>query len=103
MYLESIKAMQQKLVIREAGLTYVAESKNGHIERKMDHLVCFVPGMLALGAQHIPEVHDEHMALAAKLAETCYQMYAQQRTGLSPEFVRFHPGQGMTIGAGHNL
>ena len=31
------------------------------LERKMDHLVCFVPGMLALGAQHIPGVC--HVAL----------------------------------------
>ena len=31
--------------------------------KKMDHLVCFVPGTLALGAQHIPEVPDEHMTL----------------------------------------
>jgi len=85
-----------------SGLTYVAESKNGRVERKMDHLVCFVPGTLALGAQHIPEVHDEHMEVAAKLARTCYEMYAQQRTGLAPEFVRF-TGSGMTVGAGHNL
>ena len=84
------------------GLTYVAESKNGRIERKMDHLVCFVPGMLALGAQHIPEVHDEHMEVAAKLARTCYEMYAQQKTGLAPEFVRFN-GNGMSVGAAHNL
>ena len=59
--------------------------------------------MLALGAQHIPEVHDEHMALAGKLAETCYQMYAKQPTGLAPEFVKFDRGQGMRAGAYHNL
>lgn len=52
----------------------MAESKSGQLQRKMDHLVCFVPGMLALGAQHIPEVHDEHMAAAEKLVHTCYQM-----------------------------
>ena len=68
----------------------------------MDHLVCFVPGMLALGAQHLPEVHDAHMELAEKLGETCYQMYAQQSTGLAPEFVRFANGK-MSVGAGHNL
>ena len=42
------------------------------------------------------------MALAAKLTETCYQMYAQQKTGLAPEFVRFTNGK-MVVGAGHNL
>jgi len=69
----------------------------------MDHLVCFLPGTLALGAQHIPEVREEHMALAIKLTETCYQMYARTKTGLAPEFVNFRRGQGMTTGAAHNL
>ena len=46
-----------------------------------------------MGAQHIPEVHDEHMRIAKALVHTCYQMYAQQPTGLAPEFVRF-PGGG---------
>lgn len=51
----------------------------------MDHLVCFVPGLLALGAAHIPEVREEHMALATKLMRTCYEMYSRQPTGLAPE------------------
>ena len=102
MYLEATRAMIAKLVYEEGGLTYIAESKNNRIDRKMDHLVCFVPGMLALGAQHLPEVKEEHMALAEKLAHTCYEMYHQQKTGLSPEFVRFANGA-MTVGAGHNL
>ena len=129
----------------------------------MDHLVCFVPGLLALGAQHIPEHHDEHsnrqqrshprrmaprlgmpppirsaaprgntdtwnltkpapseceefgarirrvrlfphnaVALAAKLTETCYNMYSRQKTGLAPEFVTFRGGK-MNVGARHNL
>ena len=71
---------------------YIAEIKNGRLERKMDHLVCFVPGTLALGAQHIPEVYVEHMALAKKLVRTCYEMYARQSTGLAPEFVKFNRG-----------
>jgi len=102
MYLESVRGMQAKLVHTDDGLTYVAElSRAGVLTKKMDHLVCFVPGMLALGAQHLPEQHDEHMALAAKLTETCYQMYARQATGLAPEFVKF--GRGLEIGAAHNL
>ena len=93
MYLEAVKGMISKLLVTEGDITYVAESKHGNLDRKMDHLVCFVPGTLALGAQHIPEVHDEHMRIAKALVHTCYQMYAQQPTGLAPEFVRF-PGGG---------
>lgn len=53
-----------------------------------DHLVCFLPGTLALGAHNGLPV--EHMALAQQLIETCYQMYAQMETGLSPEIVHFN-------------
>jgi len=101
MYLETIVGLQQQLVVSSQGLTYVAEKARGQVARKMDHLVCFLPGTIALGAQHLPEQHDEHMELAAKLIETCYQMYARQRTGLAPEYVRFQGD--MTIGAAHNL
>jgi mannosyl-oligosaccharide alpha-1,2-mannosidase len=102
MYLESVRAMRKQLIFTENGYTFLAESNNKKVIKKMDHLVCFVPGMLALGAQNIPEVHDEHMKLAAALTETCHAMYDKQRTGLAPEFVRFS-GRGMEVGAGHNL
>ena len=42
------------------------------------------------------------MKLAAALTDTCHDMYAKQRTGLAPEFVRFS-ARGMDVGAGHNL
>lgn len=50
----------------------------------MDHLVCFVPAMLALGS-HMGAVTgskaDQYMQLAENLTETCWQMYATQPTG----------------------
>ncbi|CAI5794472.1 endoplasmic reticulum mannosyl-oligosaccharide 1,2-alpha-mannosidase isoform X2 [Podarcis lilfordi] len=57
-------------------------------EKFQDHLVCFLPGALALGAHN--GLPADHMALAVELAETCYQMYAQVETGLSPEIVHFN-------------
>lgn len=71
--------MQSRLITEHAGLTYLCEEKAGRQLRKMDHLVCFVPGTLALGAQHLPEVRVEHMALAEKLMETCHQMCGATR------------------------
>lgn len=58
---------------------------------EQDHLVCFLPGVLALGAHN--GLPADHLTLAAELAETCYQMYVQVETGLSPEIVHFntHP------------
>lgn len=53
-----------------------------------DHLVCFLPGALALGAHN--GLPSDHLDLAVELAETCHQMYAQVETGLSPEIVHFN-------------
>ena len=54
------------------------------VKHKMDHLVCFVPAMLALGS-HMGAVTgskaDQYMQLAENLTETCWQMYATQPTG----------------------
>ena len=53
-----------------------------------DHLVCFLPGTLAPGAHH--GLPAEHMELAQALMDTCYQMYRQMETGLSPEIAHFN-------------
>ena len=63
-----------------------------------DHLVCFLPGTLALGATLINKTHPakakEHMELAIDLCDTCYQMYANAATGLSPEIAYFNLNAG---------
>lgn len=53
-----------------------------------DHLVCFLPGTLALGVHH--GLPADHMNLAQSLMETCYQMNRQMETGLSPEIAHFN-------------
>ncbi|KAF4131709.1 Glycosyl hydrolase family 47 [Phytophthora infestans] len=60
--------------------------------QRMDHLLCFVPGLLALGTLSETEDHAKnakHLELAEKLMETCYQLYHRQPTGLSPDIVSF--------------
>lgn len=59
---------------------------------RMDHLLCFVPGMLALGTLFETEdatKNARHLALAEKLMQTCYEMYRRQPTGLAPDIVVF--------------
>jgi hypothetical protein len=70
---------------------------------KMDHLACFVPGMLVLGAQG--DVAERYLALAKDLSDTCVQMYAGTATGLSPELVNFRDGRDMFTNdrSAHNL
>lgn len=50
----------------------------------MDHLACFVPGMLALGSAHGAVTGaraQQYTDLAENMTATCYQMYARQPTG----------------------
>ena len=53
-----------------------------------DHLVCYLPGTLALGVHNgLPQ---GYMTIAKKLIYTCYLMYKQMPTGLSPEIAHFN-------------
>jgi mannosyl-oligosaccharide alpha-1,2-mannosidase len=79
-------------------LAYVADWDGGGTVDKMDHLVCFVPGMLALGAFNSMGTDGEADAArdltnAKALAYTCWQMYERQATGIAAEFSEF-PGGG---------
>ncbi|RLW00351.1 hypothetical protein DV515_00008990 [Chloebia gouldiae] len=89
-YTRAIEGVKKHLLQRSEPkkLTFVGELAHGHFSAKMDHLVCFLPGTLALGAHN--GLADDHMKLAETLIETCYQMYAQVETGLSPEIVHFN-------------
>ncbi|KAI1882500.1 hypothetical protein AGOR_G00251400 [Albula goreensis] len=89
-YVQAIEGVKKNLLRQTISLrlTFVGELSHGRFNPKMDHLVCFLPGTLALGAHN--GVAGEHMELAQKLMETCYQMYAQMETGLSPEIVHFN-------------
>ncbi|XP_026681851.1 endoplasmic reticulum mannosyl-oligosaccharide 1,2-alpha-mannosidase [Diaphorina citri] len=98
-YLESVQGIQKHLVRRTPNrdLVFVGELGAGPREHKkfnpkMDHLVCFLPGTLALGYHHgMPE---SHMSLAHQLLDTCYYMYADQPTFLSPEIAYFNTEAG---------
>ena len=61
----------------------------------MDHLACFVPGMLALGAYAKPDAPTfaRDMQTAKAMAYTCWQMYERTATGIAPEYVNFEPGR----------
>ncbi|XP_047447663.1 mannosidase, alpha, class 1B, member 1b [Mugil cephalus] len=89
-YLQAIEGVKKNLLQKSSpnGLTFVGEVSHGQFSPKMDHLVCFLPGTLALGAYN--GLPADHMDLAKQLMETCYQMYAQMETGLSPEIVQFN-------------
>lgn len=54
----------------------------------MDHLACFLPGVLALG--HANGLPEWHMTMAEELLYTCYLTYAAHPTFLAPEITHFN-------------
>ncbi|CAM8890755.1 unnamed protein product [Rhodiola kirilowii] len=107
MYEEAMKGVRHLLVRKSVPnkLVFVGELPSGHngaFSPKMDHLVCFLPGTLALGATKGIRKKDalrdnlmtsddlENLKLAEDLAKTCFEMYAVTSTGLAPEIAYFH-------------
>ncbi|PQQ20422.1 hypothetical protein Pyn_32703 [Prunus yedoensis var. nudiflora] len=96
------------LLVRKSipnGLVFVGElpyGSEGSFSPKMDHLVCFLPGTLALGAtkgitkkkamtDSVINFEDlKNLKLAEDLAKTCFEMYSVTSTGLAPEIAYFH-------------
>lgn len=87
-----------------ANLTILGELPNGidhPVFGKMDHLTCFMPGTIALGATEGKTLEEARMSpgwlprkdiemeLARQLTKTCWGMYLVTTTGLSPEIAHF--------------
>eukprot|EP00931_Biecheleriopsis_adriatica_P086021 TRINITY_DN60760_c0_g1_i1.p1 TRINITY_DN60760_c0_g1~~TRINITY_DN60760_c0_g1_i1.p1 ORF type:complete len:703 (+),score=107.86 TRINITY_DN60760_c0_g1_i1:75-2183(+) len=88
--------MERLIKTTNGGLTYIAEEKNGRIDHKMDHLACFVGGMLIYGARELKpnEIDSRWEKTAEGITETCYQMYHRQPSHLAPEASQFTTGAG---------
>ena len=54
---------------------------------RLEHLTCFLPGVLALGAVTLPDVPQRHMWAARAFAQTCWLLYADSPSGLAPDEV----------------
>ena len=86
-------------------LAYIADWDGSRLNHKMDHLVCFMGGSLALGAFTDPDGRASPRAvrdleIARALTYTCYQMYERAATGIAPEWVQFRPGRDFAAGPG---
>lgn len=107
MWEESLAGIKKHLITYSANgnFTILAERPKGltgKLEPKMDHLVCFMPGTLALaatggitvdeavkkGTMDAKNVHD--LKLAKELMKTCMGMYKVTDTGLAPEITYFN-------------
>ncbi|KAI0904382.1 glycoside hydrolase family 47 protein [Ustulina deusta] len=106
MWEEAFEGIQKHLITttKHSGLKFVAELPQGiggPLSPKMDHLVCFLPGLIALGATRghtlsrarrwpsWDEKKEDQIHLARDLMKTCWGMYAVTKTGLAPEIAWF--------------
>lgn len=106
MWEEALAGIQKHMVTttKHSNLQFIAELPHGiggKLSPKMDHLVCFLPGSIAIGAtegrteaeaRKLPtwnKKKEEQMKLARELTKTCWGMYAVTATGLSPEIAWF--------------
>ncbi|KAI3632391.1 hypothetical protein MIR68_009497 [Amoeboaphelidium protococcarum] len=99
---EAIDGIMRHLVgySKPNGLLFVGErpqGRQGKLEPKMDHLVCFLPGTIALFVNQVKaensaqqSKYNKYMVFAEKLLETCYQMYNQMPLHLSAEIAYFN-------------
>jgi len=74
---------------------YVVKYFQGNPVDEMDHLSCFLPGMLALGAHG--KNYDRDLKIAEDLLATCINLYMCHWTGLAPESVNFVPGKDFVV------
>ncbi|XP_050301031.1 endoplasmic reticulum mannosyl-oligosaccharide 1,2-alpha-mannosidase [Anthonomus grandis grandis] len=91
-YVESIAGVEKHLAKKTVpnGFLFIGELLGGarDFKPKMDHLTCYLPGTLALGAHN--GLPNSHLKMAEDLLTTCYQTYAQQPTFLAPEITYFN-------------
>lgn len=78
----------------KTGLAFLSDWNGARNDLKMDHLVCFMPGIMTLGAYTDPSGLDSERAqrdlnVAKALMFTCREMYHRTKSGIAPEFVRF--------------
>ncbi|KAH8103862.1 glycoside hydrolase [Cristinia sonorae] len=102
LYLRSVSAIIQNLLYLSPSrhLLYVTDVDTYRSpatpSRKFEHLSCFLPGLLALGAQTLPpsalsqQDKELHLWAAEGLANTCWVLYRDHVSGLGPDEVEFH-------------
>ena len=80
--------------VSQGGLTFVGEFKGaGRLDKKMDHLACFVAGMFGLTGKYVPNLSDaerkDYIDLAANITHTCHESYIRTPTKIGPESFHF--------------
>eukprot|EP01064_Diplonema_japonicum_P027739 TRINITY_DN4087_c3_g1_i1.p1 TRINITY_DN4087_c3_g1~~TRINITY_DN4087_c3_g1_i1.p1 ORF type:complete len:511 (+),score=73.93 TRINITY_DN4087_c3_g1_i1:104-1636(+) len=85
LYDDSVEGLKAYLIDKSTlrGNLFISSYQKG-MTFNMDHLSCFVPGMIALGANNTAD-----MRLAKRLMHTCRSLYSTMSTGIGAEIVSF--------------
>ncbi|KAK1752396.1 endoplasmic reticulum mannosyl-oligosaccharide 1,2-alpha-mannosidase [Echria macrotheca] len=106
MWHEALAGVRKHLVTytQHSQFTIIGERPSGlggELSPKMDHLVCFMPGTIALAvtggltekesrkARKWTQQDEDDMKLARELMQTCWGMYKCTKTGLAGEITYF--------------
>ncbi|VBB25261.1 unnamed protein product [Acanthocheilonema viteae] len=93
MYDAALVAIKKYLLrySRQNHLAYFIELKGKREVHKMDHLACFIVGLLALEALNENDMkrRNDTLKLAEEIANTCHESYIRTATGIGPESFRF--------------
>lgn len=105
MYRDSLHGLRRLLRrSHPSRLLFIAKANGGEVgsvprshalreAHQFEHLSCFVPGMLALGAHHNAGHNATwEMETARELLDTCTQLYDRHPSGLGPERISFVTG-----------
>lgn len=98
-FVQAMQSVRKELLhwtgSNNTGLLYISEKQGTGVSPKMDHLVCFLPGLLALADFHgvdtrISPTDLTDLDIAEHLTQSCYEMYRRSPAGLAPEIVHFN-------------
>ncbi|RPD52651.1 seven-hairpin glycosidase [Lentinus tigrinus ALCF2SS1-7] len=97
LYLRDISSVLRNLlyITPNRQLLYVTGAYRSAPTHTLEHLSCFLPGLLALGAHTLPlapRTRQLHQWAAQGLAYTCWITYADSETGLGPDEMAMKPG-----------
>eukprot|EP01029_Cantina_marsupialis_P015939 TRINITY_DN352_c0_g1_i2.p1 TRINITY_DN352_c0_g1~~TRINITY_DN352_c0_g1_i2.p1 ORF type:complete len:416 (-),score=111.34 TRINITY_DN352_c0_g1_i2:204-1451(-) len=91
----AVDSMSKDMLARSSdGLLFLPILQpSGVKESAMEHLTCFMPAVLALGAridtERSSKLRERDLANAKALGYTCWQMYERSRSGIGAEQTRF--------------
>ena len=85
--------------------SYICELSNGNRLGKVDHLTCFLPGLLSLvNYLNLNNTNENKFSqqMSIDLMSMCVDMY-NTATGIAPEIIQFNPNMSVDMNAAHSL